>query len=174
VDLLAIDTPTLERIDRLADAGRDRCLRSFAIWCVLQCQLNRSQAQLLRRCIRANDLGRDGRGEAMRAIRGDHAPRIAGAVLIGMKHDPITASVWIATVAVTDPSPREAAIAAAGYARLHASLRIDSLDRIQACCADPLHSGPASLAHARLWAATRAAGDQCDHLDRIMAQGRVP
>lgn len=170
MEFLAADWPTLERIDRLNHARRERELRAFAIWCVLQCQLHRSQAILLRRCIVANRLDASRRHIAMQSIWRQQAFRLAGAMLIGMKHDALAASVWIAVVSVARPDPREAAVSAAHYARLHAACRVDALDRVESQSWIPQRGIPQAIA-ARAWAASRAMGDQCDQLDRMIREG---
>ena len=168
MDVAALDPSTLERIDRLAAAGRERCLRDFAIWCVMQCRLSHGQALLLRRCILANRLEPAARKAALRAIRVDQAPRLAGAMLIGLKHNLASAVVWIAAIATTDPDAREGAVIAALHARMSARRSADGLDQGAAIRAMGSRGAARNLEAARAWAEARAMGDQCDQLDRII------
>ena len=53
MDINGCESALAIRLDRLSEVGGGVQLRSFAIWCAMQCQLSRLQARFVSDCVRA-------------------------------------------------------------------------------------------------------------------------
>lgn len=174
MESLDLDPAIASRLESLAVRRGSGSLRRFAVWCGLQCQLNRRQACILRQCIVAQRQPGDRAARVFASIRRAHLQGQIGATLIGMKYDPIQASATVVVIAAAHPDAREAAEQSATFARMHAGYRAIAIDTFHACNvnhAEAAHVlGECSARIIRLWASAAAMGDQCDQLDRMLEE----
>lgn len=174
MESLDLDPAIASRLERLAVRRGSGSLRRFAVWCGLQCQLNRRQAGILQQCIVAQRQPGDRAARSFAAIRAAHLQRQIAATLIGMKYEPIQASATVVVIAAAHPDAREAAQQSATFARMHAVYRAMAIDMLHERSVDHAEAanvfGDCSARNIRLWANAAAMGDQCDQLDRMLEE----